>query len=1190
MSRRSARLSFALLVISVGLWGCTPSPALSPSALPTSVPRPVSPVATPPSDAQPLSAGVDLQPGHVVFSELVPGIPGDNNFEFVELYNAGTTPVDLRGWSVWYQLSDAQEPERIYRWSQTTDIPGYGHVLLVREKADLGVMPDGVYDTPLFEQWGGLQLRDAEDAVVDVLGWGRAPAAFYESAPAPTPAGGASLERAPGGAEGNGSDTDQNGTDFVLRPDPLPQNSGMAIAPLPDQRLAISAVALDAVRPGTDFEVAITVENLTGQDLVDLQVEVPLPENVTLAAIDDALVTEGDMDEVTAETTARWTIPWLAAGAAQARVLTVHSPWQYGTVIFKSYSVSAPDWPVAAYGPLLSVEIAGGAIPIATARTLVGQAVTVEGVATMYTGGFYAGSTGTKFYVQDETGGIQVYCPGGQGEVSVRMGDRVQVSGQIEAYRDALELVPATYPNDVTILAEGAEPEPVTVPIADAISGEALLGSLIRVEGTVGRFEEFSYSYEVDLLGPEGDQMLVYIDKDTRMVPEFLEVGQTYRVTGINEVYDGTRQLQPRVVKDFTRIYPPELMLSLVAQNSVAPGGSVTYTLTAANYTDAPLTDVVVTAQPPLGSVTVVSASNGPQERGDGSLVWTLPQLAAEGGAATMTYTVQVRDGVTAGSFTATARAVAAEWPEPVVTEPWRTFVGSGVPVWAIQGDSARSPFALSEATTMGVVTGVFPEEGGFWIQSLQPDGNALTSEGLFVDTGSLDVALAVGDRVEVRGKVRERSGQTLLQVGALEAIQVITGPFALPQPVLLAPPRDEAASRAYYEALEGMSVALRTPAVAVGPTNQYGETPLVDPGWGIQRVMRGEPKGMLIFADDGSAVTHLDRSTLPYAAKTGDRVGGLVGPLAYTYENYKIQPVITPTVISEPVTLPALMPAGPGSFSIATFNVENFFDVVDPHPSDPPRPGIREYVTQVEKAAATLEAMGAPAIVGFQEVENIGVLEDIAEHPALAAYGYLPVLVEGFDSRGIDVGYLVRGDQATLHGVSQHPAPEGLTSRPPLMITVTVHLDSGDQTVVVLNNHFLSMSGGELATEPRRVAQAAWNATLVHGVLAADPDAYVVVLGDLNSFYDSPPLDVLREAGLSHVYDAVGPDLPYTYIYQGESETLDHILVSPSLYTQLSRVEALHVNADFPPPLPGDTSPEHLSDHDPLVAVFGSE
>jgi predicted extracellular nuclease len=108
-----------------------------------------------------------------------------------------------------------------------------------------------------------------------------------------------------------------------------------------------------------------------------------------------------------------------------------------------------------------------------------------------------------------------------------------------------------------------------------------------------------------------------------------------------------------------------------------------------------------------------------------------------------------------------------------------------------------------------------------------------------------------------------------------------------------------------------------------------------------------------------------------------------------------------------------------------------------------------------------------------------------------------------------------------------------------------------------------------------------------VDRIRARDPEAYVAIIGDLNSFYDSPPLDELRTAGLRHVYEFVDPEMPYSYIYQGESETLDHILVTPGLYDQLVRVEVLHIDADYTLPLPGDASAQGVSDHDPLVVTF---
>jgi predicted extracellular nuclease len=376
-------------------------------------------------------------------------------------------------------------------------------------------------------------------------------------------------------------------------------------------------------------------------------------------------------------------------------------------------------------------------------------------------------------------------------------------------------------------------------------------------------------------------------------------------------------------------------------------------------------------------------------------------------------------------------------------------------------------------------------------------------------------------------------------------------------------------------------------PAVAVAPTSKYGETVLVLSHWGIDRVMKGDPTGLQVMIDDGSFEVHDFSDTLPFAIKTGDRLVNAIGPLAYTFDRYKIALTDTPVITPVFRPLPRLSPQAETDFAIATFNAENLFDFQDPHPSDPPRPSVAAYKQDLAKMADTVVAMGMPTIVALQEVENVQILDDLARQESLSQFDYQPVLIEGTDSRGIDVGFLVRGDRAMLEGSASYPAPEGLTSRPPLLITVTLHLPTGDQTIYVLNNHFTSMAGGEEATAPRREAQAAWNATLVRRILDREPDALIAVTGDLNSFYRSRPLDVLRETDLRHVYEFVQSDQPYTYIFEGESETLDHILVTEGLYRGLSRVEALHINADWPPTDPEDSSARRASDHDPLIAVF---
>jgi predicted extracellular nuclease len=1177
MSRKHVLLG--LLVWVLVLAACGPEPTPTATSSPTVPPQPSATFTSQPSPAPAPSVA---QEG-ILISEMLPGISGvNNNLEFVELYNAGTQMVDLNGWSLWYRVADGKEEELVYAWDRRADVPGRGHYLLARAGEDIGNFADAHFDLSLFEKKGGLALRDPGGQTVDSLVWGDGPADYLIGSAASAPEGGGSLERLPGGDAGNGMQTGDNGTDFVPAPTPSPQNSGDTITPLPDERLVIRLDVPQSVEPGGELACKVEVQNLTGRPIHDVRAWLPSPPGFEMLSLPSGASQE--------EGWLVWSLSELADGATETGMFILQSPYTYLTTLVRGTHVEAADWETRAYGPLLYVAVEGGSIPIGAARALKGATVSVEGIATMYTDGFYAGADGTKFYMEDETGGIQVYCPGARGQVEVSVGDHVRVSGKIEVYRNSMEIIPATYPDDVEVIEAGAsEPQPASETLAAASVDEEVLGRLIVVEGTAVRIEEFTYSYEVDLMDDEGNTLLVYVDKETGVTTEPMDVGNPYRVAGISEVYDAQWQIKPRFQTDLVEIFPPELMLELRARNSVLPGETITYTLTVYNHTHAPLTHVRLEAIPPTEGVSLAEVLDGGEREGD-LVVWTIPELAGGGASVAVRYTVTVDETVGAQILVEGAAASAAEWLDPVVTDPQLTFVGGGVPIWAIQGPGTKSPYVRDRATTEGIVIGVFPELQGFWIQELETDDDPATSAGLFVLTGELEVLVGLGDRVRVRGDVRELSGQTLLHLLAPEDLMVLSSGNELPAAVELDPPLDEEEARVYFEPLEGMLVQVSGPAVAVAPTSKYGETALVRAEWEIERVMQGDPTGMLIFVDDGSDTTHYDLTTLPFALQTGDTASGIVGPLTFKYEAYEIEPLTMPDITPVTRPLPALESAASSSFGIATFNVEDLFDYFAPHPSDPPLPTRRQYELDLTKAAEAVLAMGAPTIVGLQEVENLGVLVDLVGREAIAEYGYQPFLVEGTDSRGIDVGYLVRSDRATVEGAAAYPAPEGLTSRPPLLITVTVHLESGNETVYVLNNHFTSMSGGEEPTEPRRKAQAAWNVTLAERILAERPQAHVVVLGDLNSFYESPPMDVLRQADLRHVYEFTEPYRPYTYIFRGVSETLDHIWVTPSLYEHLVRVEALRINADYPPPIPDDPSARRGSDHDPLVAVFSFE
>jgi predicted extracellular nuclease len=83
-----------------------------------------------------------------------------------------------------------------------------------------------------------------------------------------------------------------------------------------------------------------------------------------------------------------------------------------------------------------------------------------------------------------------------------------------------------------------------------------------------------------------------------------------------------------------------------------------------------------------------------------------------------------------------------------------------------------------------------------------------------------------------------------------------------------------------------------------------------------------------------------------------------------------------------------------------------------------------------------------------------------------------------------------------------------------------------------------------------------------------------------------------LQAADLRHVYEFLGPNdpAPYTYIFEGATQTLDHILLSEELFANLLLVQPLHISADYPIWNLEDPTAQHISDHDPVVVVIGFE
>ncbi|XWK89532.1 MAG: esterase-like activity of phytase family protein [Phormidium sp.] len=135
-----------------------------------------------------------------------------------------------------------------------------------------------------------------------------------------------------------------------------------------------------------------------------------------------------------------------------------------------------------------------------------------------------------------------------------------------------------------------------------------------------------------------------------------------------------------------------------------------------------------------------------------------------------------------------------------------------------IQGDGATSPLVNTTQTIEGVVVGDFQTPtsanglGGFFLQeeTIDEDGNPLTSEGIFVFANSNILDVSEGQKVRVTGTISETFGQTQITPTNAAAIQIQTGgSLAQVTPAIVNLPF---ASSTFAEQFEGMRVKVTQP------------------------------------------------------------------------------------------------------------------------------------------------------------------------------------------------------------------------------------------------------------------------------------------------------------------------------------------------------------------------------------------
>ncbi|MGK2852391.1 MAG: lamin tail domain-containing protein, partial [Candidatus Limnocylindrales bacterium] len=176
------------------------------------------------------AAAVTWPTSSLVVSEVQTGGASASD-EFVEVANQGDAPVDLVGLEVVYATSSGSTVTRKATWATSVILLPGRRTLLANASGILAGAADLTYTGGFAATGGAVALRIVGGSVIDAVGWGDATNAFVEGFVALAPAAVSSLERLPGGPDGNGVDTNDNASDWFVSLTPEPQ--GLSAAPAP---------------------------------------------------------------------------------------------------------------------------------------------------------------------------------------------------------------------------------------------------------------------------------------------------------------------------------------------------------------------------------------------------------------------------------------------------------------------------------------------------------------------------------------------------------------------------------------------------------------------------------------------------------------------------------------------------------------------------------------------------------------------------------------------------------------------------------------------------------------------------------------------------------------------------------------------------------------------------------------------
>jgi predicted extracellular nuclease/2',3'-cyclic-nucleotide 2'-phosphodiesterase (5'-nucleotidase family) len=565
-------------------------------------------------------------------------------------------------------------------------------------------------------------------------------------------------------------------------------------------------------------------------------------------------------------------------------------------------------------------------------------------------------------------------------------------------------------------------------------------------------------------------------------------------------------------------------------------------------------------------------------------------------------------------------------------------------PIYEIQGAGLVSDLVGDAVVTTGIVTAVdsngfyLQDATGDGDDATSDAIFVFTSSRPTVTAGDeIRIAGTVGEFTP--GGAASRN-QSTTQLSAITDITVLSTGNALPEAVTIgaggrAIPTQSidddpttfdptADGLDFFESLEGMRVSVDDFRVVEG-TNQFGEV------FGVSGPATGlSSRGTLNISPDDFNPERIqfnfDSGIFagpPPLVNVGDTIANVTGVLSYAFGNYEILPTQALGAITEGglTAETTTIAASATQLTIASYNVLN----LDPNDAD----GDRDIADGRFDAIARhiVENMGTPDILGLQEIQdNSGSVNDGTVSADLtlqtlidaidrlddglvngtSGYAFIDnIFIDNNTSGGqpganIRTAFLYNTERVSLIDGSvrtigtQGPGGTFEGARLPLIADFAFN----GQTVTVINNHFSSKGGSapimgtvqpfeDLQNDPtvngsldERLAQASAVALAVEEQLSADPDARIAVVGDFNEFEFVRPLQILEEAGLTNLTNTLPENERYSFIFQGNSQSLDHILVSQALAGG-AQFDVVHVNSEFA------VTPARASDHDPLVAGF---